>query len=71
MDSEEEREYAAMWEALGKARFVIWFCPDRREHEKKYPRNAPLRGTVEWIDGVAHCLEPDCGKKSTDKKEER
>lgn len=66
----EQEEYEDMWEVLGKARFVIWFCPDRREHERKHGANAPLRQTVEWVDGVAHCLEPGCGNKSTDKKEE-
>ncbi len=59
------------WEALGSARFVAWFCPDSEKHDERYGKNPPLRRTVEWIDGVAHCLEPGCGKKSTDKKEEQ
>jgi hypothetical protein len=68
MDSED---YASLWEALGDVRVVIWFCPDRREHERQRDKNAPLRPTVEWVGDVAHCLEPGCGNKSTDKREEQ
>lgn len=66
MDSDE---YESMWNALGRATVMIWFCPDRRDHERKRGRNAPLRPTVEWVGNVAHCLEPGCGNKSTDEKE--
>jgi hypothetical protein len=68
MGSDECEDF---WEALGKVYFVIWFCPDREDHECKREQNAPLRPTVEWVDGVGRCLEPGCGNKSTDKIEKK
>jgi hypothetical protein len=70
MASEQDEEYESLWELFGNMRVVIWFCPDRREHEKKRDKDVRLSPTVEWRDDVAHCLEPGCGNKSTDKKEE-
>jgi hypothetical protein len=61
----------SMWEVLGRMKFVIWFCPDRREHARNRDDNIPQGPTVEWRDGVAYCLEPGCGNTSIDKKEER
>jgi hypothetical protein len=66
----DQDEYDSMWKALGEARFVIWFCPARKEHGRQRDENGWLRPTVEWVAGVAHCLHPDCGRKSTDEREE-
>ncbi len=64
-------EHEDLWEILGNMPVRIWFCPDRRQHERDRNHEPPNRPTVEWRDKVAHCLEPGCGNKSTDKKEER
>ena len=66
----EPDEYDEIWEALGKARFRIWFCSDRKVHGQEPDENGWPKPTVEWIDGVAHCLHPSCENKSTDKREE-
>lgn len=68
MPTEDHKD---LWESIGRMSFVIWFCPDRREHERNRDRSAPQKPTVEWVDGVGHCLEPGCGNKSTDKIEKK
>lgn len=47
-------------EALDGVMVRLWFCPDQAGHNPE----GELRPTVEWRDGVAHCLEPDCGRTS-------
>jgi hypothetical protein len=52
----------ARWGALGNARVRFWMCPVP-EHDG---RGEPIRQTVEWRDGVAHCLTPGCDRTSLD-----
>lgn len=47
------------------ARVVFWMCPVEGHGE-----GPPLRETVRWIDGVAHCMEPGCGRTSAIPKEQ-
>ena len=46
-------------EALENVYVRVWFCPARNEHSY-----APGRPHVEWVDGVAHCLSPECERSS-------
>lgn len=54
--------------ARRKIKIQFWMCP-REDHGGKTDANGWPIPSVEWIGGVAHCLEPDCGRKSTDTKE--
>ncbi len=42
-------------------RVCLWFCPDREIHGDE-----PGKPTVQWRDGVAHCLNPACSRTSAD-----
>lgn len=53
----------------GLIRVSIWFCPDETHGGKTDAMGWPIP-SVEWTDGVAHCLEPHCGRKSTDPEED-
>ena len=53
----------ALREVLTSAPVRFWICPIEAHHHD-YPE--PPRETVRWIDGVAHCMEPDCGRTSAD-----
>jgi hypothetical protein len=48
---------------LASAKIQFWMCPIE-EHAHRYPE--PIRETVRWIDNVAHCMEPGCGRTSAD-----
>jgi hypothetical protein len=47
--------------ALGTARIEFWACPI-----EGHSFGGPLRETVRWVEGVARCLEPGCGRTSAD-----
>ena len=51
-------------EGLGKLPIQFWVCPVPGHSQHR--EDAPLRQTVEWRAGVAHCLEPGCGRSSAD-----
>lgn len=46
---------------LGNVPVMFWTCPVRGHSDSD--RHNP-RQTVEWRDGVAHCLTPGCGRTS-------
>lgn len=53
---------------LVNARVALWGCQVEAHREgATSTRTAPVP-TVEWIDGVAHCLFPGCGRSSADPK---
>jgi len=51
-----------------QVRVMLWFCPKDDHSFRKELHDQPIP-TVEWVDGVAYCLEPGCGRKSTDEGE--
>jgi hypothetical protein len=42
-------------EEIKRARVVFWTCLIREHRDRRSPE-----GTVEWVDGVAHCTAPGC-----------
>ncbi len=52
-------------EALGDATFRFWTCPITGHSGRRDGKGGPVV-EVEWVDGVAHCLFPGCGRTSTD-----
>jgi hypothetical protein len=51
---------------LINARFEFWCCPVEMHSESRTNREGALVQTVEWVDDVAHCLFPGCGRNSAD-----
>jgi hypothetical protein len=58
--------------ALGKMQIGFWLCPAGHSDtvglttEERAAHRARNSGTVEWRDGIARCLHPDCGRTSAD-----
>lgn len=64
-----EIERAARHESLAAALAGIpirfWACPVPGHSDRRGP-DGELVGTVEWVDGVALCTAPGCGRASND-----
>lgn len=56
------QEMLHLREEMGKMRVVFWVCPVDGHSDSK----TPIMTTVEWIDGIAHCMTPGCGRTSAD-----
>ncbi len=52
---------------LGDQSVRFWMCA-RDGHGSSF--GGPPRETVRWINGVAHCTTPDCGRTSRDPQQE-
>jgi hypothetical protein len=60
-----EPTFTADLEAIGNARVRFWQCPVQGHRDRRDSKDW-LVVEVEWVDGVATCLFPGCGRTSTD-----
>ncbi len=52
-------------EGFANVRARFWTCPVAGHNGRRNSAGGPVV-EVEWVDGVAHCLFPGCGRTSTD-----
>lgn len=67
---ERPRQVSALAQLLalvGQSTVVFWACPDGHFDTVAHPHRRNTV-TVEWVDGIALCTQPGCGKTSTDTK---
>lgn len=56
-------------DALSGVKVRFWLCPVVGHRDRRDSKGYPVE-EVEWVDGVASCLFPGCGRTSADQGEQ-
>ena len=67
IDQPAPSAFKALLELIGDQPVRFWMCA-KDGHGSS--RGGPWRETVRWIDGIAYCTTPGCGRTSLDPQPE-